>query len=280
VRLHLCGVRGSTPAPGAEYLRYGGHTSSVALAHDDAARPTLVLDAGTGLRRVTPLLGGLPFDGTILLTHLHWDHVHGLPFFTGGDRDGSRVSLLLPAQEDGASAEETLARDMSPPHFPIGPGGLRGAWSFGTVAPGPLKAEGFTVEARAIPHKGGATLGYRVSDGSRVIAYMPDHCPTVLGPGPEGWGEYHPDALDLADGADLLLHDAFWLPEEFAADTSFGHAAVDYAIGLGQRAETRQVLLTHHKPDRTDDALDRLAVRVAGGPVPVSVAAEGEVLEL
>jgi len=252
----------------------------VALAHDDAARPTLVLDAGTGLRQVTPLLGGLPFDGTVLLTHLHWDHVHGLPFFAGGDRDGSRVSLLLPAQEDGATAEEALARGMSPPHFPIGPGGLRGAWAFGTVAPGPLKAEGFTVEARTIPHKGGATLGYRVSDGSRVIAYMPDHCPTVLGPGPEGWGEYHPDALDLADGADLLLHDAVWLPEEFAADASFGHAAVDYAIGLGQRAGAGQVLLTHHKPDRTDDALDRLAVRVAGGPVPVAVAAEGEVLEL
>ena len=84
VRLYLCGVRGSTPAPGADFLRYGGHTSCVAIAHDDAARPTLVLDAGTGLRQVTPLLGGQPFDGTILLTHLHWDHVHGLPFFTGG----------------------------------------------------------------------------------------------------------------------------------------------------------------------------------------------------
>ncbi len=280
MRLHLCGVRGSTPAPGAEFLRYGGHTSCVALAHDDAAQPALILDAGTGLRRVTPLLGGLPFDGTILLTHLHWDHVHGLPFFTGGDQADSRVSLLLPVQDDGASAEGALARDMSPPHFPIEPGALRGAWTFGTVAPGPLKAEGFTVEARAIPHKGGATLGYRVSDGSRVIAYMPDHCPTVLGPGPEGWGEYHPDALDLASGADLLIHDAFLMPEEVAAEAFFGHAAADYAIGLGQRAGARRVLLTHHKPDRTDDALDRLAGRVAGGPVPVTVAAEGEMFEL
>jgi phosphoribosyl 1,2-cyclic phosphodiesterase len=280
VRVYLCGVRGSTPAPGADFLRYGGHTSCVAVAHDDAARPTLVLDAGTGLRQVTPLLGGVPFDGTILLTHLHWDHVHGLPFFTGGDREGSRVSLLLPEQDGGGSAEEALARDMSPPHFPIGPDDLRGAWTFGTVAPGPLKAEGFTVEARAIPHKGGTTLGYRISDGSHVITYMPDHCPTALGPGPDGWGEYHPDALDLASGADVLLHDAFLLPEEVAAEAFFGHAAADYAIGLGQRAGARRVLLTHHKPGRTDDELDRLARRVAGGPVPATVAAEGEMLEL
>jgi phosphoribosyl 1,2-cyclic phosphodiesterase len=280
VRLYLCGVRGSTPAPGAEFLRYGGHTSCVAIAHDHAARPTLVLDAGTGLRQVTRLLGGAPFDGTILLTHLHWDHVHGLPFFTGGDRDDARVSLLLPEQEDGASAEAALAKGMSPPHFPIEPSGLRGTWTFGTIAPGALKAEGFTIEARTIPHKGGATLGYRVSDGTRAIAYLPDHCPTALGPGPEGWGEYHRGALELASDADLLLHDSFLFREEVVAEASFGHAAAEYAIGLGQRAGARRVMLIHHKPGRTDEALDRLAVRVAAGPANVIVAAEGEVVEL
>ncbi len=300
MRVHLCGVRGSTPAPGAEFLRYGGHTSCVALAHDGAPRPVLALDAGTGLRQVTPLLDGQPFDGTILLTHLHWDHVHGLPFFTGGDRDDARVSLLLPEQEDGASAEDALAKGMSPPHFPIPPSRLRGDWTFGTVTPGPLKAEGFTIEARRIPHKGGATFGYRVSDGSATIAYLPDHCPTALGPGPEGWGEYHQAALELASGVDLLLHDAFLVADEVAAEARFGHAAIDYAIGLGWRAGARRVVLTHHKPSRTDEALDRIAGRVAAGAarpgagagvaaragsgaaasVEVIVAAEGEVFEL
>jgi phosphoribosyl 1,2-cyclic phosphodiesterase len=280
VRLYLCGVRGSTPAPGADFLRYGGHTSCVAIAADGAARPALVLDAGTGLRQVTPLLGGQPFDGTILLTHLHWDHVHGLPFFTGGDRDDARVTLLLPEQEDGAGAEEALARGMSPPHFPIPPGGLRGAWTFGTVAAGPLLAEGFTIEARAIPHKGGATLGYRVSDGSATIAYMPDHCPTALGPGPDGWGEYHQAALELASGVDVLLHDGFLLAGEVAAEAFFGHAAIDYAIGLGERAGARRVMLTHHKPGRTDEQLDRIAACVAVSSGSVSVAAEGEIVDL
>ncbi|MFY9891551.1 MAG: MBL fold metallo-hydrolase [Streptosporangiaceae bacterium] len=280
MRLYLCGVRGSTPAPGPDFLRYGGHTSCVAIAADGAARPALVLDAGTGLRQVTPLLGGQPFDGTILLTHLHWDHVHGLPFFTGGDRDDARVTLLLPEQEDGAGAEEALARGMSPPHFPIPPGGLRGAWTFGTVVAGPLLAEGFTIEARAIPHKGGATLGYRVSDGSATIAYMPDHCPTALGPGPDGWGEYHQAALELASGVDVLLHDGFLLAGEVAAEAFFGHAAIDYAIGLGERAGARRVILTHHKPGRTDEQLDRIAACVAGSSGSVSVAAEGEIVDL
>jgi len=288
VRIHLCGVRGSTPAPGPDFLHYGGHTSCVALAHDGAARPVLVLDAGTGLRRVTPLLAGHPFAGTILLTHLHWDHVHGLPFFQGGDRDDARAALFLP-QQPGDSAAEVLGRGMSPPHFPITPNGLRGDWTFSMLEPGQLKAEGFTVEAREVPHKGGRTFGYRVSDGRSVITYIPDHCPTAAGPGPEGWGEYHPAALDLAAGSDLLIHDAFQLPEEVAAEASFGHAAADYAVGLGERAGARRVMLFHHKPARTDAELDQMAERLraggAGQPgVPgrpdVIVAAEGEILEL
>jgi len=300
VRIHLCGVRGSTPAPGAEFVRYGGHTSCVAVAHDATSVPALILDAGTGLRQVTPLTGGQPFCGTILLTHLHWDHVHGLPFFTAGDRDGARVTLLLPEQDSGESPEAVLARGMSPPHFPIGPSGLRGDWTFGTVGAGPLKAEGFMIEAREVPHKGGRTFGYRVSNGRCVIAYIPDHCPTVLGPGPQGWGEYHQAALDLAAGADLLIHDAFLLPEEVGAEASFGHAAADYAVELGRRAGARRVVLAHHKPDRTDEALDRLARRLGAkpagvtpgpratagpagataGPAGVIVAAAGEILDL
>jgi phosphoribosyl 1,2-cyclic phosphodiesterase len=280
VRIDLCGVRGSTPAPGAEFVRYGGHTSCVALAHNGAAGPTLVLDAGTGLRRVTALLDGQPFSGTILLTHLHWDHVHGLPFFAAGDRDGSRAALLLPAQPDGTPAADVLARGMSPPHFPIGPDGLRGDWSFGTIEPGLLKAEDFTVEAREIPHKGGRTFGYRVSDGHSTIAYLPDHCPTVFGPGPDGWGEFHQAALDLAAGADLLIHDAFLLAPELAAQAHFGHAAAEYAAELGRRAGARQVMLAHHRPDRTDDQLDQVAKQFAARTPRVIVGAEGRTLDL
>ena len=280
MRLHFCGVRGSTPAPGADFVRYGGHTSCVAVARDDTAPPTLILDAGTGVRRVTALLVGQPFTGTILLTHLHWDHVQGLPFFRAADRDDARVTLLLPDQQDGSSAEQVLARAMSPPHFPIGPGQLRGSWTFGTISPGQIRVDGFTVEAREIPHKGGRTLGYRISDGRSAVAYVTDHCPTALGPGPDGWGEYHAGAVELAAGADVLIHDAQLLAGELAAQAAFGHAAADYAVCLAQRAAARHVVLFHHQPDRTDDALDQVAHRFMTAPVSVAVAAEGQVLDV
>ena len=263
----------------------------MAISHDDAAGPALVLDAGTGLRQVTPLLGGGPFTGTILLTHLHWDHVHGLPFFRGGDREGARVTLLLPgAGVRGERGRGAGPRDV-PAALPDRPGGAARRLDVRLPAPGQLKAEGFTVEAREVPHKGGRTYGYRVSDGHSVLTYIPDHCPTVLGPGPEGLGEYHPAALDLAAGTDLLIHDAFLLAAEVPAEAAFGHAAAEYAAGLGRRAGARRVALAHHKPGRTDDELDALARSFAPGgpegrgspgtPAPeIFVAAEGGILEL
>ncbi len=281
MRVHLCGVRGSTPAPGSDFLRYGGHTSCLALCHEEDPAPSLILDAGTGIRTVTQLLGGNPFNGTILLTHLHWDHVQGLPFFGAGDREDARVELFIPEQGGGTGAAAVLARAMSPPHFPIGPDGLRGSWAFAMLAPGDRRCEGFSVLAREIPHKGGRTFGYRVSDGRSTLTYMPDHCPTALGAGPSGCGEYHPAALELARGTDLLVHDAQLTREELASEGRFGHAAAEYAVELGRRAGASAVALFHHRPDRTDAALDELAGRLdLEGTSDVTFAAQGSVIEL
>jgi len=260
-------------------VRYGGHTSCVALAHDGEEVPSLILDAGTGIRRCSRLLAGGAFQGAILLSHLHWDHFHGLPFFFGGDRPDSRVSLHVPDQGPGVEVLATLERAMSPPHFPIRPDQLRGDWSFSGISPGTFEVEGFSVLAAEIPHKGGRTFGYRVSDGHASITYMPDHCPTNLGPGPDGWGEYHQSALDLAANSDLLVHDSQLVAPELAAEASFGHAAAEYAIGLGRRAGARQVALFHHKPDRTDDQLDEIGARFARES-SVEVATESMVLVL
>jgi phosphoribosyl 1,2-cyclic phosphodiesterase len=277
VRLFICGCRGSTPAPGSRFIRYGGHTSSIAVAADGQA-PTLVVDAGTGLRRVSPLLAGRPFRGSILLSHLHWDHTHGLPFFRAGDDPGSRVDVHLPGQ--GRDPEEALAQGMSPPNFPIRPSQLRGRWRFCGLEEGEWEFEGFTVLAREIPHKGGRTLGYRVSRDGASFAYLSDHHPLSAGPGPAGLGEYHEAARALAHRVDLLVHDAQYTAEELPLRAHFGHSAVEYAVGLAEHCEVGGVLLFHHDPPRTDDEIDAIVAGLRQIEVPVTAAAEGQVIDL
>jgi phosphoribosyl 1,2-cyclic phosphodiesterase len=279
VRVAIMGARGSTPAPGPEFARFGGNTSCVALARDGEEAPSLVLDAGTGLRRLAGALGGRPFAGTILLTHLHWDHVQGLPFFPSADRPDARTTLAMPAQGE---PEAVLGRMMSPPFFPIGPDQLLGEWSFRALEPGEHEVEGFAVRALEVPHAPGRTYGYRVAHGGRTMAYVPDHGPHLVGPGAAGLGECHDAVLDLARGVDVLVHDGQLTPEELPTRRHFGHATVDYAVELAQRCEVPRLVLFHHDPGRRDDALAELAAAAAEAAdgVAVEPAVEGAVLEV
>lgn len=277
MRVSFCGVRGSTPAPGAAFLRYGGHTSCVALAR--GGEPIrLLLDAGTGMQAVTPLLDG-PFVGSVVLGHLHWDHTHGMPFFGAGFGEGHRVSVYMPRQ-GGESGEALLGRCLSPPNFPIVPAQLGPGWSFGDLDEGTVELEGFTVTAREIPHKGGRTFGLRVEADGGSLAYLSDHSPTALGPGPCGQGELHPAALDLAAGVDLLIHDAQHRAAEFPGVGFLGHASPEYAVELARAAGARTVALFHHAPARTDDEVDAILADVSGSGVRVLAAHEGLVLDL
>jgi len=276
--VHLCGVRGSTPAPGAPFAGVGGHTSCVALAHDGDEPPCLLLDGGTGLRNVAALLDGQPFAGSLLLGHLHWDHTQGLPFFTAGDQPGARVDVHLPVA--GGAPEHALDGLMSPPFFPISVSGLRGQWSFHALEEGPIEVEGFSVLVREIPHPGGQAFGFRVSDGRRSMAYLSDHGPIALGAGPDGWGPYHDAAMALAGGVDLLFHDAQFTAAELATRPHFGHSCIDYAVELARRSGVGRLLLYHHDPTRTDDEVAALVASCAGGPVDVGAAREGDRITL
>ena len=278
MKLWVLGVRGSTPAPGPEFVRYGGNTSCVALGHGGTAPPSLVLDAGTGIRRMGALLDGAPFRGALLLGHLHWDHTQGLPFSPSFDQPGASVDLYLPAQGDPV---EVLSRAMSPPHFPILPTDLRGSWSFTSLEAGRHSIAGFDVLALDIPHKGGRTFGYRITSASSggSMAYLSDHWPISVGGGPDGLGEYHPSVLELCTGVDVILHDAQYTAAELPGRKDFGHSAIEYAVELGQRCGSA-VLLYHHDPSRTDDALDELVAPYASHVPPVTAAHEGELLEL
>jgi len=269
VRLTFLGVRGSSAASGADFVRYGGHTSCIAVTADGRDVPTLMLDAGTGLTQAPNLLDGRAFDGSILLSHLHWDHVNGIPFFRSGDREDSRVDMFMPAQL-GRTGEELLAQMMSPPAFPIRPDGLMGAWTFTAMEAGIFSTEGFTIRAVDITHKGGRTFGYVLADVHSTVAYLPDHSPN-LGVSDE--------LLGVLEGVDVLIHDGQFLDTERTLADLYGHATVSDAIALAEKVHARQLVLFHHGPGRRDEQLDELS-RVVGGAIPVAIAHEGWTLEL
>lgn len=269
MRLTFLGVRGSTPAPGAEFVRYGGHTSCVVVAPDATAAPALAMDAGTGLRSLTPLLDGSPFTGSILLSHLHWDHVQGIPFFAGGDRDDSRVDVYLP-QESGLNGFDLLAKMMSPPIFPIGPEGLKGSWTFNAIGTAPIEVEGLQVTPFDVAHKGGRSFGYRVRSGGASFAYVPDHAPAA------GVSDA---AIAAMHEVDVLIADAQFLAHERPRAVDYGHSTIDEAINLAEKVKAGSLVLFHHGPNRTDDALDRIREQFCGNGF-ATVAYEGMVLDL
>lgn len=267
----LCGVRGSTPAPGVEFAGVGGNTSCVAVP-----TPTgrwLILDAGTGLRRLGTVLHGAPLCGSILLTHLHWDHTQGLPFLPNADRSDAEVSLWLPAQADDPSGTDPVAvlrRSMSPPHFPIGPDALLGSWRFGALDAGEHTIEGFTVTAAEIEHKGGRTFGYRIDGPDGSLAYLSDHAPRLAG------ADRREAALKLAGGVDVLLHDAQYVSDERAIADAYGHATIDDAIAMAAEAGAKHLTLIHHAPDRTDQDMAAVERSLGDAPVPTAIGREGD----
>ncbi len=274
MKVRCCGVRGSTPAPGAAFVRVGGHTSCLAVTAAGGDRPTLVLDAGTGIRSVSELCAGDAFRGTILLTHLHWDHTQGLPFFSAADRDDAQVRLLMPIASTDDPVD-VLRRVMSPPHFPVGPDALRGRWSIGAVSPGEHTLESFEVRAVEVTHKGGITLGYRVSDAGGSLAYLPDHLAAQQ--------PRRDAAIELVRGVDVLVHDAQFLLHEARTAHEYGHSTVDETVELAVEAGVGELVLFHHSPARTDDevhdALAHATTLADGTPLAVSLAIEGRELE-
>jgi phosphoribosyl 1,2-cyclic phosphodiesterase len=260
VKLVLLGVRGSTPAVGPDFTRWGGHTSCVAVLTGTAEVPSLVLDAGTGLRDLPALVDGRPYRGAIVLSHLHWDHLQGLPFCPVIDHPESEVDLYLPGAGDPYAL---LARAMSPPHFPIEPGGLLGRWRFEPAAAAPVR----TAE---IAHKGGTTVGIRVEADGRSVAYLPDH---VVGDAA---------AEELIAGVDVLLHDGQFLDREAERAHAYGHSTLGEALRLADRCEVGRLVLTHHAPARTDAEIDALAAafRCTPGGRPVAFARQGATIEV
>ena len=276
MRVVFNGVRGSTPCAGSDYARFGGHSSSVALETDDG--PPLLFDMGTGLRPYARRCAG-EFHGTVLLSHLHWDHVQGLPFFTPLHCPGATLDVFGPRQ-DGGPLGEVFAEMMRPPFFPIVPDQLAGDVRFHDTGDDDFPVGSAKVRSRWVRHVG-PTLGFRVDYHGVSVAYVPDHGP---GCNPEHADDYIPhEMLELCDGVDVLSHDAQHTAAEYEQKRHWGHCTIEYAVNVAREAGARRLVLFHHDPAHTDDDLDeieRSAQDYAAGIGACGVIAGYEGLEL
>ncbi|MGH9019387.1 MAG: MBL fold metallo-hydrolase, partial [Acidimicrobiales bacterium] len=277
LRVTFFGVRGSCPCSGAGYLRYGGNTSCVAVAVGD--EPPIVLDLGTGLRplgRELESTGAGPIEMTALLTHLHWDHIIGLPFCTPLLKAGTRMTIFGPPQDQG-TLHDVIDRVVIPPFFPVQVKELHGSIEFHEVVEEAFAVGSAKIRVRRVPHVG-TTLGYRIEADGASVAYVSDH----QVPGDRRGVD--DGVLELCDGADLVIHDAQYDEAEFAAKSTWGHSTVTYAVHVAAEAGARRLALFHHDPDHTDDILDRFAVQAGAAPgasrlESVVTAAEGMTIE-
>jgi phosphoribosyl 1,2-cyclic phosphodiesterase len=277
MRVTFHGVRGSTPCQSDDILRYGGNTSCVSIGAP--GQEPLVLDMGTGLRYFGKLMADdEPFRGHCLLSHLHWDHVQGLPFFTPLLREGSSLDVYGPAQADGRTLNDVVSFTIRPPLFPVSVDELPGDVRFHDTADAEFTVGDFEVMSRLIPHLG-PTLGFRVTFGGRSVAYLSDHQQPF-----DGSMTAAPGPLELIDGVDLLIHDSQYTPHEFEAKSTWGHCTTEYAVWLAGQGGVKNLALFHHDPSRRDDDLDGIlaCAKELGGRVGVNViaASEGLVVDL
>lgn len=273
MRITIWGTRGSVPAPGPETARYGGNTSCVEVTDTDGM--VLVLDAGTGLRRLGAALPKTLRRVDILLTHLHMDHLQGLGFFAPLYNPEIAVHIWGPASTT-LSLQERLTRYMSPPLFPVR---LRDApcqVHLHEIPCGEVAIGAFVVTSAFVCHPG-PTVGYRITTSDTVLTYIPDHEP-ALGVPAFPLGREWTSGAELAAGADLLIHDAQYSQEEYAAHLGWGHSSLQHTLAFAALTEAKHLVPFHHDPAHTDTDLDRLiaeAVRAAKPSFKVTPGTEG-----
>ncbi len=289
------GVRGSLPVPGPKTLRYGGNTACVEVR---TGRETIILDAGTGLRELGQDLVRHPRGPRnrlwILLSHTHWDHIQGFPFFAPAHQARQRIHILG-QRGSRSNLRKTIAAAVESPFFPIPLSGMPGHLSFRELASQTSFRLG-AVRATTAPlqHPGGG-LAFRLATPQGVVAYVTDHeaaCPEAARTSlPTAARERPQPELGVAmarliEGADVLIHDAQYTAAEYASHQGWGHSCVEAVVGVAVRARVGHLLLFHHDPDREDRQLDvmvrdaRRRARQLGGALRVDAAREGLELRL
>jgi phosphoribosyl 1,2-cyclic phosphodiesterase len=286
VSITFWGARGTIATPGPQTARFGGNTACVELT--DGSGNLVILDAGTGIRSLGKALltrnGRRGVQADIILSHAHWDHIQGLPYFAPLFMKGNVLKVWGPKQGD-VEMETILRQMMHPAVFPVPLDALAATLEVEHVTvEEPIVTPGFRVRAMRVRHPA-VTMGYRLERaGGPSVVYVTDD---ELGPGgeydvPKQWRKQF---VEFCAGADLLIHDSTYTPEEYAAHTGWGHSTFLESVQLAHEAGVRRLALFHHDPEHDDGQMDEVVARARdaaakAGTLEVFAAAEGQTLQL
>lgn len=285
--VRIWGTRGSIPSPGRKTVRYGGNTPCIEVRTSTGW--LVVLDAGTGIRELGQHLlensnGGSGLEGDIFLTHAHWDHIQGIPFFAPIFVRGNHFTIHGSRSLE-RSVDRVVRDQMSPVVFPVTFEELDATIDFREVAEECYRGDGYSVEPFEVRHPGGA-LGYRLRDasGGAGLVYVPDNelNEAARYESPADW---RARMVSWCRGARALVHDTMYTAAEYPKFSGWGHSTYDDAVDLALEAEVETLVLFHHRPERTDEDVDRCLahcrdlVARRGGTLAVEPAAEGMVFE-
>ncbi|MGE0530315.1 MAG: MBL fold metallo-hydrolase [Hyphomonadaceae bacterium] len=287
MQVRFWGTRGSIATPGGATLRYGGNTSCVELRPDSGE--TILIDCGTGAHALGQALiaEGRAARGHILISHTHWDHIQGLPFFAPLFVAGNEWQIYGP-RGLGQSLRDVLAGQMEYAYFPVALNAFAAKVHYHEVVEGGFAIGDTRIVTQYLNHPA-LTVGYRLEADGASVVYASDHEPHSPDAG-EGHAEEAEGGdvahIDFLRDADLVIHDAQYTAEEYPSKIGWGHSTIEYAVDMALAANARELALYHHDPMRGDDAVDKLLTRAreraaaAGSNLIVNGAAEGEVIEL
>ncbi|HEY3433610.1 MAG TPA: MBL fold metallo-hydrolase [Rhodocyclaceae bacterium] len=267
MKIRFWGVRGSIPSPGPKTVRYGGNTTCIEVRSDDGE--LIILDAGSGIFPLAQtLLKELPVKANVFITHTHWDHIHGLPFFIPFFIPGNSVRIhgaydVISSQ----GIEQIMDVQMQYSYFPIREAELKARIEYQTLEIGEVVTIGDATVTNTLLNHPVIDFGYRVDCKGKSMFFTGDHEPwfNIYDEGDEGYAEYQTmvdekqqQMDEVVRGVDVLIMDCSYTAAEYPAKKGWGHSTFDYAIALARRAGVKKLVCTHHEPTRSDDELEQV----------------------